>query len=92
MWQELNETNQAGSGDDFFQEKLQRISVYNAPTPILFIPIWMSKIDTQKICFLSYFLFIASSPLNYGKVFQLSLIYFEKSKNELHIKFRQLTI
>lgn len=31
MWQELNETNQAGSGDDFFQEKLLRTKVMSPP-------------------------------------------------------------
>lgn len=35
MWQELNETNQAGSGDDFFQEKLLRTKVIMSP-PFLF--------------------------------------------------------
>lgn len=31
MWQELNETNQAGSGDDFLQEKLLRTKIRTSP-------------------------------------------------------------
>lgn len=39
MWQELNETNQAGSGDDFLKEKLQRIKVFiMIPLPFCSFP------------------------------------------------------
>lgn len=46
MWQELKETNQAESGDDFFQEKLLRTKVIMSP-PAFSILIWSSRIDIQ---------------------------------------------
>lgn len=47
MWQELNETNQAGSGDDFFQEKLLRTKVIMSP---LFLFSFLFRVQRQTLC------------------------------------------
>lgn len=67
MWQELNETNQAGSGDDFFQEKLLRTKVMSPP------PLFQSYLEFKNrhsvesmLDIISHFLFIEKLFKNYS--------------------------
>jgi hypothetical protein len=87
MWQELNETNQTESGDDFFQENLLKTQSTIPPLSMPFHSYLEFKdILRQKACWISKcFLFNEKFPNKLLENYSNYLYYLEESKKELYI-------